>query len=221
MLRACVLDWGGNWEKYLRLVEFAYNNSFQARIGMSPYEALYWRPSRTPLCWTPVGESRLFGSAVMDKTTEKMKFLKIKLKEAQERHKELEFQVGDLVYLKAMTYKLDLLSKLDAFHNVFHVSQLRKCCSEQEESVEDIPPELKENMTVEAWPVRIMDRMKKRTWGKSMDLLKVLWNCGGREEYTWETENKMKANFSEWFKEMGKINLMRIWGRIQFKRGEL
>ena len=113
MLRACVLDWGGNWEKYLRLVEFAYNNSFQASIGMSPYEALYWRPSRTPLCWTLVGESWLFGSAVMDKTTEKMKFLKIKLKEAQDRlksyankcRKELEFQVGDLVYLKAMTYK--------------------------------------------------------------------------------------------------------------------
>ena len=246
MLRACVLDWGGNWEKYLRLVEFAYNNSFQASIGMSPYEALYGRACRTPLCWTPVGERRLFGPTIVDETMERMKFLKIKLKEAQDRQKsyankrrkELEFQVGDLVYLKAMTYKgagrftsrkklspryvgpykaiervgavaykLDLPPKLNAFHNVFHVSQLRKCLSDQEESVEDIPPGLKENMTVEAWPVRIMDRMTKGTRGKSRDLLKVLWNCGGREEYTWETENKMKANFPEWFKEMGKDQL--------------
>ena len=246
MLRACVLDWGGNWEKYLRLVEFAYNNNFQASIGMSPYEALYGRACRTPLCWTPVGERRLFGPTIVDETTERMKFLKIKLKEAQDRQKsyankrrkELEFQVGDLVYLKAMTYKgagrftsrkklspryvgpykviervgavaykLDLPPKLNAFHNVFHVSQLRKCLSDQEESVEDVPPGLKENMTVEAWPVRIMDRMTKGTRGKSRDLLKVLWNCGGREEYTWETENKMKANFPEWFKEMGKDQL--------------
>nr|AAD25146.1 putative retroelement pol polyprotein [Arabidopsis thaliana] len=177
MLRACVLDWGGNWEKYLTL-------------------ALYGRACRTPLCWTPVGERRLFGPTIVDETTERMKFLKIKLKEAHDRQKsyankrrkELEFQVGDLVYLKAMTYKgagrftsrkklspryvgpykviervgavaykLDLPPKLNAFHNVFHVSQLRKCLSDQEESVEDVPPGLKENMTVEAWPVRIMD----------------------------------------------------------------
>ena len=71
MLRACVLDWGGNWEKYLRSVEFAYNNSFQTSIGMSPYEALYGRACRTPLCWTPVGERRLFGPTIVDETTER------------------------------------------------------------------------------------------------------------------------------------------------------
>ncbi|KAG7594056.1 Zinc finger CCHC-type superfamily [Arabidopsis thaliana x Arabidopsis arenosa] len=71
MLRACVLDWDGNWEKYLRLVEFAYNNSYQASIGMSPYEALYGRACRTPLCWTPVGERMLFGPKIVDETTEK------------------------------------------------------------------------------------------------------------------------------------------------------
>jgi len=107
----------------------------------------------------------------------------------------------------AVAYKLDLPPKLNAFHNVFHVSQLRKCLSDQEKSMEDVPPGIKENMTVEARLVRIMDRIKKGTRGKSWDLLKVLWNCRGREEYTWETENKMKANFPEWFKEMGKDQL--------------
>jgi hypothetical protein len=43
MLRACVLDFGESWARYLPLVEFAYNNSHQASIGMAPYEALYMR----------------------------------------------------------------------------------------------------------------------------------------------------------------------------------
>ena len=52
MLRACVLDHKGRWEEHLPLVEFAYNNSYQARIQRAPYEALYGRPCRSPLCWT-------------------------------------------------------------------------------------------------------------------------------------------------------------------------
>ena len=50
MLRACVLDHKGSWEEHLPLVEFAYNNSYQASIQMAPYEALYGRPCRSPLC---------------------------------------------------------------------------------------------------------------------------------------------------------------------------
>ena len=51
MLRACVLDWRGLWTDHLALVEFAYNNSWHASIQMAPYEALYGRRCRTPLCW--------------------------------------------------------------------------------------------------------------------------------------------------------------------------
>ncbi|WRX17141.1 Reverse transcriptase domain - like 10 [Theobroma cacao] len=54
MLRACVIDFIGSWDKHLPLVEFAYNNSFQSSIGMAPYEALYGRKCRTPLCWDEV-----------------------------------------------------------------------------------------------------------------------------------------------------------------------
>jgi len=56
MLRMCVLDWRGHWADHLSLVEFAYNNSYQASIGMAPFEALYRRPCRTPLWWSQVGE---------------------------------------------------------------------------------------------------------------------------------------------------------------------
>ena len=51
LLQACVLEFGGNWEEHMALVEFTYNNSHQATIGMAPYEALYGRRCRTPLCW--------------------------------------------------------------------------------------------------------------------------------------------------------------------------
>ena len=50
MLRACCLDWKGSWAEYVLLAEFVYNNSYQASIGMAPFEALYGRPYRSPLC---------------------------------------------------------------------------------------------------------------------------------------------------------------------------
>ena len=61
MLRLCILDWNGPWEKFLPLIEFSYNNSYHSSIGMSPYEALYGRPCRTPVCWSEVGERRILG----------------------------------------------------------------------------------------------------------------------------------------------------------------
>ena len=51
LLQACVLEFGGNWEEHMALMEFTYNNSHQATIGMAPYEALYGRRCKTPLCW--------------------------------------------------------------------------------------------------------------------------------------------------------------------------
>ena len=55
MLQACVLGLKGTWEEHLPLVEFAYNNSYQVSIQMIPYEALYGRSCRSPVCWTEVG----------------------------------------------------------------------------------------------------------------------------------------------------------------------
>ncbi|GFZ17085.1 hypothetical protein Acr_26g0003550 [Actinidia rufa] len=65
MLRLCVLDFQGNWEMHLPLVEFAYNNSFHASIGMAPYEALYRRKCRSPICWTEVGERHMLGPEIV------------------------------------------------------------------------------------------------------------------------------------------------------------
>ena len=49
MLRVCVLDFEGSWNKYLPLIEFSYNNSYQATIGVAPYEMLYGKKCRSPI----------------------------------------------------------------------------------------------------------------------------------------------------------------------------
>ena len=56
-----MLEFKGSWDRYLPLMEFAYNNSYQSSIEMAPYEALYGRKCRTPLCWDEVGERKLLG----------------------------------------------------------------------------------------------------------------------------------------------------------------
>ena len=61
MLRACVMEFKGSWDTHLELMEFAYNNSYQASIEMAPFEALYDRKCRTLMCWDEVGEKRLVG----------------------------------------------------------------------------------------------------------------------------------------------------------------
>ena len=75
MLRACVLDYKGSWEENLPLVEFAYNNSYQASIQMAPYEALYRRPCRSPIYWTEVGESSIIGLDIIRDTSEKVSLI--------------------------------------------------------------------------------------------------------------------------------------------------
>ena len=85
MLRACTLDHKGNWEEHLPLVEFAYNHSYQVSIQMAPYEALYGRPCRSPLCWTEVGESSITGPDLIRDTSEKVSLIRQRLLTAQSR----------------------------------------------------------------------------------------------------------------------------------------
>ena len=85
MLRACVLDLKGSWEEHLPLVEFAYNNSYQASIHMAPYEALYGRPCRSPICWTEVGESSITGPDLIRDTSDNVGMIRKRLITAQSR----------------------------------------------------------------------------------------------------------------------------------------
>ncbi|XP_022862539.1 uncharacterized protein LOC111382732 [Olea europaea var. sylvestris] len=87
MLRACVLQFKGNWDTHLSLMEFAYNNSYHSSTEIKPFEALYDRKCRTLVCWDEVGERKLLGPEYIQITTEKVKIIKEKLKTTQDRLK--------------------------------------------------------------------------------------------------------------------------------------
>ena len=87
MLRPCMLDFKGNWSNHLSLVEFAYNNSYQASIGMAPYEVLYGRPCRSPTCWLEACESSLFRPEIVRETTEKIQLIRERLCRTQSKQK--------------------------------------------------------------------------------------------------------------------------------------
>jgi hypothetical protein len=108
LLRACVLTFDRNWESSLPYAEFSYNNSYQASIKMSPFEALYGRKCQTPLMWSNIGEKTLEGSAFIKEAEEKVALIRKRLIEAQSqqnsytdnRRRELSFKEEDFVYLK-------------------------------------------------------------------------------------------------------------------------
>ena len=85
MLQTCFLDLKGSWEEHLRLVDFVYNNSYQASIQMTPYEVLYGRPCRSPVCWTKMGERTSTGSDLVRDTSENVELIRKRLLLAQSR----------------------------------------------------------------------------------------------------------------------------------------
>ncbi|KAK2395736.1 hypothetical protein QL285_057442 [Trifolium repens] len=96
------------FDEFLPLIEFTYNNSYHSSIGMAPYEALYGRKCRTPLCWYEVGENKLLSSDFVQQTTDQVKLIREKMKAAQDRQKSysdkrrrpLEFETGDHVFIR-------------------------------------------------------------------------------------------------------------------------
>ncbi|GJT35762.1 putative reverse transcriptase domain-containing protein [Tanacetum coccineum] len=87
MLRACVIDFGNGWEGHLPLIEFSYNNSYHASIKAAPFEALYGRKCRSPVCWAEVGDARLTGPELVHETTEKIVQIKQRMQAARDRQK--------------------------------------------------------------------------------------------------------------------------------------
>ena len=72
MLQGCLLEFSGSLDRYIPLMEFAYNNSFQSSIGMAPYEAFYGWKCRTHVCWTELNEHKVIGSDIVKDTEEKV-----------------------------------------------------------------------------------------------------------------------------------------------------
>ena len=113
MLRSCVIDYKGSWDRHIPLIEFVYNNSFQSSIGMAPYGALYGRKCRTLLCWTELSERKVIGPDLIQKTEEKVKMIRKRLKVAIDRQKsyaemkrkDIRYEIREKVFLKVSPWK--------------------------------------------------------------------------------------------------------------------
>ncbi|GJT86860.1 retrotransposon protein, putative, ty3-gypsy subclass [Tanacetum coccineum] len=113
ILRARAIDFGGNWDTHLPLIEFSYNNSYHTSVKCAPFKALYGRKYRTPITWAEVGESQLIGPEIVQETTDEIVQIKERLKAARDRQKSyadnrrkpLEFSVSDKVLLKVSPWK--------------------------------------------------------------------------------------------------------------------
>ena len=94
-------------------MEFSYNNSYQSSISMTPYEALYGRRCRTPMCLTELNEHKIIGPDLVKDKEEKVQIIQQRLKPISDRQnyyanlkrKDIEFEVGDKVFLKVSSWK--------------------------------------------------------------------------------------------------------------------
>nr|XP_027086555.1 uncharacterized protein LOC113708294 [Coffea arabica] len=207
---------------------------------MAPYEALYGRKCRSPIYWDEVGEKKILDPTIipwMEDAQEKIKLIRQRLQTAQSRQKsyannrrkDLEFEVGDQVFLKItplrsvtagrgkklqprfvgpfpilqrvgkVAYRLELPPSLSRIHDVFHVSMLKKYYPDPTHLVQPEEIEVDEALSYEEKPVQVLDRKVKELRNKQIPLVKVLWKNHGVEEATWEMESGMKIKYPELF----------------------
>ncbi|GJW27747.1 putative reverse transcriptase domain-containing protein [Tanacetum coccineum] len=239
MLRACVIDFGSSWDRHLPLVEFSYNNSYHASIKAAPFEALYGRKCRSPVCWSEVGDSQLTGPELVRETTEKIVQIKNRLLTARSRQKSyadvrrkpMEFQVGDMVMLKVSPWKganpalgnvLELPDKLRGIHSTFHVSNLKKCLADENLVILLEEIQLDDKLHFIEEPVEIMDRKVKQLKQIRIPIVKVRWNSRRGPEYTWEREDFFKRNYHHLFSSNQKTRKRnRAPGRCSCKEGRM
>jgi hypothetical protein len=113
MLRACVLEHQGSWDKSLSWAEFSYNNSYKESLKMASFKVLYRRRCRTPLNWIEPREKVIFGPDLVDEAEATVWHIQDNLKVvkshqetyANKRRQPLEFEVGDHVYLRVSPVK--------------------------------------------------------------------------------------------------------------------
>ncbi|GJW08549.1 putative reverse transcriptase domain-containing protein [Tanacetum coccineum] len=212
MLRACVIDFGKSWDRHLPLVEFSYNNSYHTSIKAAPFEALYGRKCRSPVCWAEVGDAQLTGPEIIHETTEKIVQIKSRIQAARDRQKSyadlkrkpMDFQVGDRVMLKVspwkgvvrfgkrgklnpryigpfkvlskvgdVAYRLELPQQLSRVHNTFHVSNLKKCLSDDSLVIPLDGLRIDDKLHFVEEPVEIMDRETKQLKRSRIPIIKV------------------------------------------------
>ncbi|KAI5335023.1 hypothetical protein L3X38_025156 [Prunus dulcis] len=188
------------------MLEFAYNNSYQVSIRMSPFDALYGKQCRTPFYWDEVGEHRLEVSEDVELTKKQVKIIRERLKTAQDRQKsyadnrrkDLQFEVG-LERVGPVAYRLALPVDLARLKDVFHISMLQKYISDPSHVLEEQLVELENDFTYVEQPVQILDWKTQALQLREIPLVKVLWRSHNVEEATWEPEDQMREQYLHLF----------------------
>ncbi|WVZ49976.1 hypothetical protein U9M48_001282, partial [Paspalum notatum var. saurae] len=229
MLRACVLTYGKDWESSLPYAEFSYNNGYQASLGMAPFEALYGRkrPRRVPTGPALLKEAeekieeireRLKIAQTRQKSYADRRRRELSFEEGDLVYLKVSpirgtrrFQVkGKLAprYIEPykieerigkVAYRLQLPESMSDIHNVFHVSQLKKCLKEPARQVELDTLELQPDLRYKEVPIKILDTSVKKTCRSAIKICRVLWSRHGEEESTWERVDALREEHPHLF----------------------
>ncbi|GJR24253.1 putative reverse transcriptase domain-containing protein [Tanacetum coccineum] len=208
MLRACVIDFEKGRERHLPLVEFSYNNSYHASIKAAPFKALYGRKCRSPICWAKV-EDRSYAN-IRRKPLEFQVGDRVMLKVSPQKGvihfgkqgKLNPWYIGPFKILERIgpvAYKLELPEELSTVHSSFHVSNLKKCLSEESLVIPMKELQLDDKLNFVEEPIEIMDREVKQLKQSRIPIVKVRWNSKRGPEFTWEREDQIRAKYLHMF----------------------
>ncbi|GKD21762.1 putative reverse transcriptase domain-containing protein, partial [Tanacetum coccineum] len=205
MLRACVMDFGKTWDRHLPLIEFSYNNSYHTSIKAAPFEVLYCHKCRSPIYWAERSYASKrrkplefqVGDKVMLKVSPWKGVICFGKRGKRNPHYIGPFKILDKV--GTVAYRLELPEKLIRVHSTFHVSNLKKCLSDEPLAIplDEIHVDDKLNFIKE--PVEVMDREVKRLKQSRIPIVKVHWNSRRGPEYTWEREDQMQKKYPHLF----------------------
>jgi hypothetical protein len=96
-----------------------------------------------------------------------------------------------------VAYRLQLPKTLSAIHNVFHVSQLKKCLRVPDRTIEVTDVALEPDLTYSEHPIRDLDQKDKITRRRTLKFYKIQWNQHSEDEATWETRDFLEKNFPD------------------------